>query len=282
MSYIQLNTKNKGLARLATLQSDDWISITSEKLPKTLRNQLNLFYSILTESEMEDDTVVIRVSFDRDTKLYNRCYPPAIYANEEGQTVIVWGNKKIPLTPELLDLLEVEVEEVELERYTERCLVLSIDNEDYGYISLPLQIKMTSETRDVETKRLKKLIKDGKLDQFASFLYIKEDKEPTSYAPTYKFTELPELTELNIIDSRKLEFSTHHNYILSVLYDGIEEAVQCWAPSDIKIALDAGAEIDPERTNFVYITKEGKNGKTRSIVTVNDLVWVEDEEMVRL
>lgn len=285
MTTILLSPKHQGLARIALLQSEErWLEIATKKLPKTLRKMLSLFFPALTGGEeLTDDIVTLLVSFNED-KSYNRTYAPAIYANEDGEVCVCWGNVLYPLTAATMDNLDAEFEVTRVERFEEKCIVFTIDDEDLGFLALPLVIKLNSDNYEIEDRKVKKLVKDRNLKGLADILYVKVPGKGGDFTPTSKFTELPELADIFVWDSELKDFGSHKNYILDVTVgEDTESVMKCFCPSDLKNALLAGAEIVPGQTSFTYMMKEGYKGKPKAVVTIFDLQWnEEDDEIVKV
>lgn len=278
-------TKNRSLARIAATKRDSWLEIKTPQLPKTLRSELHLFYQSISGEPMPDELTTLLCAFDKQTKTYVRTYAPAIYTNSEGLAVIVWGNIEYPLTNELIDALDVEVQIVELEKYKETCLVFNTTNEAGDLIELPLQLRINADNRDIKLAEIKKIVKGAAkgandIQDIAKILYVRETKEGGGgdFQPTLKLSELDESTEYAVLAYEYKDFGSHTNYILTIDYNGEER--QCYAPSVVRSSLDAGAELTDD-TFFEYITRTNKKGKVEYIVGVENLDWPEgDEEFV--
>ena len=281
-------SKNRSLARIATIKSDKWKEITSKQLPKSLRAQLNAFFVDIAGFELPEELTTLLCAFDRDTQAYVRTYAPSVYSNVDGIPVIVWGNEEFPLTPDLLNALDAEVQLVELEKYKETCLVFNkkvkLEGDKKGaFVEFPLQLRIGTEFREMPLAEIKGLVKeirsgDEVVSSLAQILYVREKKEKKEFSPTYSLKELPEATPIKVLGAEEKDFGTHTNFILAIEYDGNYE--QCYAPAIIKNSLLAGAELTPD-TVFEYIMKPGKK-RNEYIVTVDGLFWAEEEDGLQL
>lgn len=281
-------TKNRSLARIATLKDDKWKEITSKQLPKTLRTQLNAFFVDIAGFDLPDDLTTLLCAFDRQTQAYVRTYAPCVYCSMDNNAIVVWGNEEFVLTAELLNKLDAEVQLVELEKYKETCLVfnkkIKLEGDKKGtFVEFPLQLRIKSDHREMPLAQIKGIVKEvraGEADigELADLLFVREPKEKKEFKPTYSLKELPEDVDIKVLGAEEKDFGTHVNFILAIEYDGNYE--QCYAPTIIKNSLLAGAELTAD-TKFKYVKRQGAK-RTDYIVTVDGLFWAEEEDGLQL
>ena len=278
-------SKNRSLARLATLSRNSWLEIKTPQLPKSLASQLDNFFSVIAGETMGEDLTTLLVAFDKDTSVYTRTYAPSIYSDTEGNPVVVWGNNFYPLTANILETLDAQVSLEELEKYQETVLILSIEVED-DFLELPLQLRLDNNRDDIKLSDLKKLVKNirnGKADpkDLGAVLYTREKREKKDFKPTFAMGDLKPEVLYSIKSAELKEFGSHSNYIVTAIDSDTDEEIQFYSPRALRDALEFGAIIDPDKTTMSFVVKEGKK-RPQYFVSLDGLQWPEDEDIVQI
>lgn len=284
MTMINLTAGNNSLAKIRAIRSPKaWANLTVAMLAKADKENLLAVAEVVFNEKLTESNDAVAIQFDED-KNYKRSYAPSLYKSPDSDTLCVkFGTSLFTFKDDILDVAAPSIELVKLEKYEDPCMVLSVEIEEDEYISLPLPLRLTKEFYQeikgedgLNLVKLKGWLKKGNLAKLASALMVAKTGGGAKSNDLVKLTDFAENSEVKLTSFRSVKTSYGRSFIINALNtDGTE--VSLWAPYALKEYLELGAEFG-DATNLIYVNYTNRKGEIKQSVSVDGLVWPQDED----
>lgn len=175
----QLDEKSRARLESKTYKTS-YTDVPNRVLPENYKNGLGAIYRALTgeDFDMEGHTFTVRAD---PNGTFVKLYPPTVFANEEGELLIRWGNKDIPLAvsagkiavPNAAKGTKFSFKDEQVGKYSEPVLSISVTHDGTVY-SLPVPIKKKEIKEDLTADLLDSIL-DLNPETLASKVYVAPD-----------------------------------------------------------------------------------------------------------
>lgn len=283
---IELSSNSKDFVPLTAREyKNDYTPLPNANLPNSLRNDLGLFFQLLTQEELplEENTFLIK-SYQG---VYSRLFGPVlkvgsseVSSTDPDKLYIQWGPRFIPLTldgtPGTFYTAAGTELDVEFSTYNfsgrgeDPALLLSMDTEE-GQVVLPIVVRFADWENPIEPKALNTMLKKTpqKLAEVIQKVSAKvggssRERIEADSEVDFKDLEINKPYEVIGYYPCKTSYGTSYRIFINNIPNEDNTAV-CWAHSSIRPLLATRPDITREKpaTLMLRFKEEMDNGRTK-------------------
>lgn len=277
---ILLSEKNQSLSKIEVYKSQKaWVNLALRNLKAVDREAFVRVLKVIAPGyECNDDTQIASIKYDERGD-FQRCYPVSLMKDADNNLVIKLGTDIVPIT---LDNLDVEISEIEISKYADPALVISVETEDGDIDMLPLPLRFNdagwNENKDNNKVFLKKLniaLKKANYAAIAEYLLEAKTGGGSTGNELVDIKTLPEMEPIKVTAVKTVTTKSGRASFILTLSTG-DGLVDIWAPSSLKRTFELGGQLG-EASELIYSTYQGRSGKTLISATISDIQIPVDE-----